>query len=110
MELIVPMQPIFEFGPDVDLATATTVVKQTRIEGLVAKRLGSHYYPGDESDLWLKQRFNQEDKFFIGGCLPGSKGIGEQLIGEYREDGKLYHVKRLIAGFLSAYTVSRMRT
>lgn len=45
------MQLIFEFGPDVDLATATTVVKQTKIEGLVAKRLGSHYYPGDESDL-----------------------------------------------------------
>jgi bifunctional non-homologous end joining protein LigD len=65
-----PMQPIFEFGPDVDLATATTVVKQTKIGGLVAKRLGSHYYPGDESDLWLKQRFNQEDKFFIGGYIP----------------------------------------
>ena len=95
---VTPMQPIFEFGPDVDLATATNVVKQTKIEGLVAKRLGSHYYPGDESDLWLKQRFNQEDKFFIGGYIPGNKGIGELLIGEYREDGKLYHVKRLIAG------------
>jgi ATP-dependent DNA ligase len=64
---VTPMQPIFEFGPDVDLATAITVVKQTKIEGLVAKRLGSHYYPGDESDLWLKQRFNQEGRFFIGG-------------------------------------------
>jgi ATP-dependent DNA ligase len=93
-----PMQPIFEFGPDVDLATATSAVKQTKIEGLVAKRLGSHYYPGSESDVWLKQRFNQEDTFFIGGYLPGGKGIGELLIGEYREDGKLYHVKRLIAG------------
>jgi ATP-dependent DNA ligase len=94
---VTPMQPIFEFGPDVDLATATSVVKRTKIEGLVAKRLGSRYYPGDASDQWLKQRFNQEDKFFIGGYIPGSKGIGELLIGEYR-DGKLYHVKRLIAG------------
>jgi bifunctional non-homologous end joining protein LigD len=95
---ISPMQPIFEFGPDVDLQTAIAVVTQTKIEGLVAKRLGSKYYAGQESDLWLKQRFNQEDRFFIGGYIPGSKGIGELLIGECREDGKLYFVKRLIAG------------
>jgi ATP-dependent DNA ligase len=93
-----PLQPVFEFGPDIDLETAMNVVRQTRIEGLVAKRLGSRYQPGVESDLWLKQRFNQEDKFFIGGYIPGSRGIGELLIGEYRQDGKLYHVKRLIAG------------
>jgi bifunctional non-homologous end joining protein LigD len=70
-----PLQPIFEFGPDVDLATATSAVKQAKIEGLVAKRLGSHYHPGGESDVWLKQRFNQEDTFFIGGYLPGEKGL-----------------------------------
>jgi hypothetical protein len=64
----------------------------------VAKRIGSRYQPGVESDLWLKQRFNREDKFFIGGYIPGTKGIGELLIGEYREDGKLYHIKRLNRG------------
>ena len=64
----------------------------------MAKRLGSKYYPGQESDLWLKQRFNQEDKFFIGGYIPGPRGIGELLIGEYRDDGNLYLVKRLTAG------------
>jgi ATP-dependent DNA ligase len=95
---IAPIQPILVFDQDVDLETAITVVRQTKIEGLVAKRLGSKYQPGIESDLWLKQRFNQEDKFFIGGYIPGSKGVGELLIGEYREDGKLYHIKRLIAG------------
>jgi bifunctional non-homologous end joining protein LigD len=97
-DFIKPMQPIFEFGPDVDLETATNVVRQTKIEGLVAKRLGSRYQPGIESDLWLKQRFNQEDNFFIGGYIPGTKGIGELLISEYREEGKLFFVKRLIAG------------
>lgn len=96
-DFMAPMQPVFEFAPEVDLETATEVGRQTRIEGLVAKRLGSKYYPGEETDLWLKQRFNQEDKFFIGGYIPGTRGVGELLIGEYR-DGKLYHVKRLIAG------------
>jgi bifunctional non-homologous end joining protein LigD len=97
-DFIKPMQPIFQFGPNVDLETATSAVRQTNIEGLVAKRLGSPYQPGVESDFWLKQRFNQEGKFFIGGYIPGSRGIGELLIGEYREDGELYFVKRLIAG------------
>jgi ATP-dependent DNA ligase len=32
------------------------------------------------------------------GLFARREGIGELLIGEYREDGKLYHVKRLIAG------------
>src|ERR1043165_8999219 len=49
-EFISPMQPIFEFGPEVDLETAITVVKQTKIEGLVVKRLDRKYYPGEESD------------------------------------------------------------
>jgi DNA ligase D-like protein (predicted ligase) len=95
---ITPLQAILVFDAAVDLDTATTVVRQTKIEGLVAKRVGSRYQPGIESDLWLKQRFNQEDKFFIGGYIPGSRGVGELLIGEYREDGKLYHIKRLTAG------------
>jgi ATP-dependent DNA ligase len=97
-DFIKPMQLIFEFGPEVDLETAITVVRQTKIEGLVAKRLGSKYYPGQESDHWQKQRFNQEDKFFIGGYIPGTRGVGELLIGQYRDDGKLHFMKRLTAG------------
>jgi ATP-dependent DNA ligase len=38
---ITPMQPILVFDVDIDLDTAITVVRQTKIEGLVAKRLGS---------------------------------------------------------------------
>jgi ATP-dependent DNA ligase len=97
-DFIQPMQSIFEFRQDIDLDTAIDAVKRIKIEGLVAKRLGSKYYAGQESDHWLKQRFNLEGKFFIGGYIPGSRGVGELLIGEYRDDGKLYHIKRLIAG------------
>jgi ATP-dependent DNA ligase len=96
VDFIAPLQPVFEFGPDLDLETAISVVQKAQIEGLVAKLKGSRY-EGGESDLWLKQRFNQEGKFVIGGYIPGSKGIGELLIGEYRED-KLHFIKRLNAG------------
>jgi ATP-dependent DNA ligase len=96
-DFVKPMQPVFEFGEDIDRDTAITVVRRTNIEGLVAKLRGSRYEPGGESDLWLKQRFNQEGKFVIGGYIPGSKRIGELLIGEYREN-KLHFIKRLNAG------------
>jgi ATP-dependent DNA ligase len=95
---IAPIQPILVFPEDLDIETAIQVVKQTRIEGLVAKRRGSIYLAGKEVDFWQKHRFNQEDKFFIGGYIPGSLGIGELLIGEFRPDGKFYFIKRLIAG------------
>jgi ATP-dependent DNA ligase len=97
-EFTAAIQQIMMFPDDVDLETATQVVRQTRIEGLVAKRRGSFYLPGKEVDFWQKHRFNQEDKFFIGGYIRGSLGIGELLIGEFRKDGKFYFIKRLIAG------------
>ncbi|HEY2236979.1 MAG TPA: hypothetical protein VGK01_26160 [Candidatus Angelobacter sp.] len=74
-DFVRPMQPVFEFAPEIDLETATNAVRQTKIEGLVAKRLGSRYQPGVETDYWLKHRLNQEDTFFIGGYIPGSHEI-----------------------------------
>ena len=84
-------------------SAAADLVQETYVRALKAKaslRPSSNvkYEPGKEVDFWQKQRFNQEDKFFVGGFIPGSRGIGELLIGEYREDGKLYFVKRLIPG------------
>ena|SRR6185312_3813187 len=49
-DFIAPMQPIFEFGPEVSLDAAMEAVRRIKIEGLVAKRLGSKYHPGEQSD------------------------------------------------------------
>ena len=95
---IAPIQPILVFPENVDVDTAIEVVKQTRVEGLIAKRRGSIYLPGKEVDFWQKHRFNQEDNFLIGGYIPGPQGIGELLIGEFRPDRRFYFIKRLIAG------------
>jgi bifunctional non-homologous end joining protein LigD len=97
-EFVKPLQKVLVFPTDLDLQTIIAAVKHAKIEGLVAKRRSSKYEPGKEVDFWQKQRFNQEDQFFVGGFIPGPRGIGELLIGEYREDGKLYFVKRLIPG------------
>ena len=93
-----PLEKILVFPEQFDLQTITAAVQQAKIEGLLAKRRGSRYEPGKDVDFWQKHRFNQEDKFFIGGYIPGSRGIGELLIGEFRNDGNLYFIKRLIAG------------
>jgi bifunctional non-homologous end joining protein LigD len=97
-KFITPIQQVLVFPADVDRDTVIAAVKRLKIEGVVAKLKGSNYEPGREVDFWQKQRFNKEDKFLLGGFIPGPRGIGELLIGEYREDGKLYFVKRLIPG------------
>src|SRR5262249_53167882 len=93
-----PIQPILVFPEDLDVGPAIQVIKETSVEELIAKRRGSLYLPGKAADFWQRHRFNQEDKFFIGGYIPGSQGIGELLIGEFRPDHKFYFIKRLIAG------------
>jgi bifunctional non-homologous end joining protein LigD len=97
-EFTKPLQQVLVFPAEVDRDMVIATVKQVQIEGVVAKRKGSKYEPGKEVDFWQKQRFNQEDKFFLGGYMPGTRGVGELLIGEFRDDGKLYFIKRLIAG------------
>jgi ATP-dependent DNA ligase len=97
-EFTEPLQQVLVFPADTDRDTVIAAVKGVNIEGVVAKRKGSKYEPGREVDFWQKQRFNEEDKFFLGGYIPGARGVGELLIGEFRDDGKLYFIKRLIAG------------
>lgn len=41
-QFVEPIKPIFEFGPEIDMETAIAAVRNTKIEGLVAKHLGSH--------------------------------------------------------------------
>jgi bifunctional non-homologous end joining protein LigD len=66
----------------------TEQVKKLGLEGIVAKRSTSIYIPGREAYEWQKHRFNEEGTFYIGGHIPGSQGIGELLIGEFRPPGK----------------------
>jgi bifunctional non-homologous end joining protein LigD len=89
------LNPVF----NTELSPLIKQVKRLGLEGIVAKRSTSIYIPGNESYEWQKHRFNEEDTFYIGGYIPGSQGIGELLIGEFRPPGKqLYFIKRLIAG------------
>lgn len=50
------------------------------LEGLVAKRLGSHYRPGQRTGDWLKLKNYQRDSFVIGGWLADGAGALEALL------------------------------
>lgn len=55
------------------------------LEGVVAKRLGSPYRPGERSRDWLKVRLRQRQDFVIGGWMRGAGGrsgrLGSLLVG-----------------------------
>jgi ATP-dependent DNA ligase len=56
-------------------------VRKLGLEGVVGKRLGSIYEPGERSGAWIKHRANLEQEFVIGGYIPGVRGFDALLVG-----------------------------
>jgi len=72
------------------------------LEGIVAKRLGSIYRPGQRSKDWLKIKATREQDCIIVGWSPGKGGhtgdIGSLLVAVYR-DGTLEYAGHVGTGF-----------
>jgi bifunctional non-homologous end joining protein LigD len=49
------------------------------LEGVVAKRLDSHYLPGKRADAWRKVKPTQGQELVVGGWLPGGGRLEGQL-------------------------------
>jgi len=58
-------------------------VRKLGLEGIVGKRIGSRYEPGERSGAWIKLRTNLEQQFVIGGYIPGPRGFDALLVGVY---------------------------
>jgi bifunctional non-homologous end joining protein LigD len=87
--------------------TATVEVsKQFELEGVVAKRLDSHYEPGRRSRAWLKVKHVLRQEFVVGGWQPGEGGrtgsIGSLLVGYYDSDGRLRYAGKVGSGLSGA--------
>jgi bifunctional non-homologous end joining protein LigD len=86
-------------GPGARLLEAT---KAQGLEGIVAKRIDSHYEPGRRSGAWVKIKHTLRQELVIGGRLPGkgrrAESIGALLMGIH-EDGKLRYAGRVGTGF-----------
>jgi bifunctional non-homologous end joining protein LigD len=73
--------------------------QQLGLEGVVAKKKGSLYEPGQRSRAWVKYRINQGQELVIGGYIPGSDFFDALLVGYY-EANKLLFVAKIRNGFV----------
>jgi bifunctional non-homologous end joining protein LigD len=62
-------------------------IRRLGLEGVVAKRRGSPYQPGERSADWVKVKLSPEQEFVIGGYKPG--GPVESLVVGHYEGRKL---------------------
>lgn len=75
--------------------------KQNGLEGIIAKRADSAYYPGVRTDNWLKIKANKRQEMVIGGYTINddtSKPFSALLVGVY-EKGKLVYTGKIGTGF-----------
>ena len=83
--------------------TADEVVKAVRaagLEGVIAKRKGSIYQPGDRSSDWLKLKLEHQQEFVVGGYRPDSASIDALLVGYY-ERKELRFAGKVRAGMVA---------
>jgi len=74
-------------------------VHKLGLEGVVGKRRGSKYEPGERSGAWIKYRTNRSQEFVIGGFVPGSSGFDSLIVGVY-EKRRLQFVAKVRNGFV----------
>ena len=74
-------------------------MRKLGLEGVVGKRIGSIYEPGERSGAWIKLRTNMEQEFVIGGYIPGARGFDALLVGVY-EKKQLIFVAKVKNGFV----------
>jgi bifunctional non-homologous end joining protein LigD len=71
--------PVHPDGPEL-----LDIMRETRQEGLIAKRLTSFYHIGRRSPDWIKVKLNQSEEFLIVGYwTSGKHGLSSLLLGCY---------------------------
>ncbi len=77
------------------------VAKQLKLEGIIAKKANSKYYPGQRSKEWLKIKTGKRHEVIIGGYThneESSKAFSSLLVGVF-ENGKLHYTGKIGTGF-----------
>jgi bifunctional non-homologous end joining protein LigD len=80
-------------------AALIAAAKKHGVEGLIAKRAGSVYEPGQASGAWVKYKLNQGQELVVGGYVPAKHGFDALLVGYY-DQGKLLFVGKIRNGFV----------
>lgn len=86
-----------------DMSKMLRIAEELGLEGLVAKRRGSIYRPGQRSPDWRKLRLWKRQEFVVGGYHHGEGGrlggFGSLLVGYYTPDGRLVYAGSVGSGF-----------
>lgn len=77
--------PSFDDGP-----ATMTASHENALEGVVAKRTGSHYQPGLRSPDWVKVKLEESCEFVVGGWRSGKRALGALLVGVPADGGLLF--------------------
>jgi bifunctional non-homologous end joining protein LigD len=89
------LSPLLEAPPTQIL----DAVRQLGLEGVVGKRFGSLYEPGERTGAWIKHRTDLQQEFVIAGYVPGNHGFDSLLVGVY-EKKRLIFVAKVRNGFV----------
>ena len=73
------------------------LAKERNLEGVVAKRRVSLYYPGKRTRDWIKFKYLKDDDFVVCGYIRKSASIASVVIGAY-EDGRLRYMGHVTLG------------
>lgn len=89
---------------DVTGADLLVVARETGLEGVVAKRLGSRYTPGRRSRDWIKTPLRSTREVIVCGWTPGDGAhaatFGSLVLGVHDDaDGRLRYVGNVGTGF-----------
>jgi len=87
---------------NVPVSDLIRVIKEHRLEGIVAERASSRYRSGERCGDWLKWRANRGQEFVIGGYIPNGNVVDSMLVGYYK-DGDLMYAGRVRAGLSAAF-------
>lgn len=74
-------------------------VRKFGLEGVVAKRRGSRYQPGERSDDWQKVRFSPRQEFVVGGFVPNGATFESLLVGYFTPEGRFQYAGKVREGF-----------
>ena len=91
--------PPFEEGGGQAMLEASA---KAGLEGVMAKKLDSHYEPGRRSGVWVKVKNHNRQELVIGGWLEGEgkrRGYPGALLVGYYDKGKLVYAGKVGTGF-----------
>ena len=80
--------------------TLYDMAERESLEGVVAKRRDSLYFPGKRTKDWIKIKNLQDDDFVVLGYIPKDAGMNSLILGQYRGDELVYkgHVTLGVGG------------